>query len=43
MSQATANFKRVIEDYPATSEAEALVGLKNVYVESGDVRSISLM
>ena len=39
-SQAAANFKRVIEDYPATSEAaEALVGLKNVYVESGDVKS----
>ena len=38
--QATANFKRVIEDYPATLEsAEALVGLKNVYVEAGDVRS----
>ena len=40
VSLATANFKRVIEDYPATSEsAEALVGLKNVYVETGDVRS----
>ena len=33
-------LNRVIEDYPATSEsAEALVGLKNVYVEAGDVRS----
>ena len=39
-SQAAANFNRVIEDYPATSEAaEALVGLKNVYVEAGDVKS----
>ena len=38
--KASSNFKRVIEDYPATSEsAEALVGLKNVYVEAGDVRS----
>ncbi len=40
VSQAAAKFKRVIEDYPATSEsAEALVGLKNVYVEAGDVKS----
>ena len=40
VSQAAAKFKRVIEYYPATSEsAEALVGLKNVYVEAGDVKS----
>lgn len=39
-AEATANFKRVIEEYPSTNEsAEALVGLKNVYVEAGDVSS----
>lgn len=33
-------FKKVIEDYPSTAESgEALVGLKNVYVEAGDVQS----
>lgn len=38
--QAIASFKQVIEDFPATSESEeALVGLKNVYVESGEVQS----
>ena len=38
--KASSNFKRVIEDYPGTSESvEALVGLKNVYIEAGDVRS----
>lgn len=40
VDKATANFKKVIEDYPATPQsAEALVGLKNVYVEAGDVKS----
>ena len=40
VSKASSSFKRVIEDYPATSEsAEALVGLKNVYIEAGDVSS----
>ena len=34
------NFKRVIEEYPATVESqEALVGLKNIYIDAGDVKS----
>lgn len=39
-TEAIVSFKQVIEDYPATPESEeALVGLKNVYVEAGEVQS----
>ena len=35
---ALVTFKRVIKDYPGTGESkDALVGLKNIYVELGDV------
>ncbi|MFH1321985.1 MAG: tetratricopeptide repeat protein [Bacteroidota bacterium] len=35
---ALVTFKRVINDYPATPEAmEALVGLKNIYIDMGDI------
>ncbi|HIN38639.1 MAG TPA: tetratricopeptide repeat protein [Flavobacteriales bacterium] len=37
---ALVTFKRVIKDYPATKEAlEALVGLKNIYIDIGDIDS----
>jgi len=37
---ALVTFKRVIKDYPSTKDAlEALVGIKNIYIDLGDVDS----